>query len=84
MISAGSIILFVAKLSDDFLLAGNLSDIDVFMKDLQSIFVKGKIVDGPVYSFGGCDILIYEDGSITMKIKAWWKRVKTISISRTR
>lgn len=56
----GSIILLVAKLSDDFLVAGKLGGIDDFTRDLQARFIVGKIVDGPVYTFGGCDITHYE------------------------
>lgn len=82
--SKGKIILLVAKLSDDFLVAGMSEDIDEFMIDLQKRFIVGKIVDGPKYAFGRCEIVQMDNGSIRLSMEIYWKRIKKILMTRTR
>lgn len=80
----GKIRLLVAKLSDDFLVAGKTEDIDEFMRQLQLRFIVGKIVGGPVFKFSGCEVLIQDNGDILMSMRSYWNRVKSIMMTRTR
>lgn len=77
------ILLLVAKLSDDFLVAGTTAEIDSFMNALKTRFVVGRIVDGPLYHFGGCEIRTHDNGDISM-MDTYWNRIKPITMSRTR
>lgn len=78
------ILLIVAKLSDDFLVAGLHAEIDAFMDALKKRFIVGRIVDGPLYHFGGCEIRMGGNGDISMSMDTYWNRVQAIHMSRTR
>lgn len=56
--------MLVAKLSDEFLVTGKPVSIEQFMYGLREMFEVGKIVNGPRFTFMGCDIEHREDGSI--------------------
>eukprot|EP00177_Eucheuma_denticulatum_P007832 GFKZ01014258.1.p1 GENE.GFKZ01014258.1~~GFKZ01014258.1.p1 ORF type:complete len:1202 (-),score=97.36 GFKZ01014258.1:1881-5486(-) len=80
----GGIILLVAKLSDDFLMAGSQSALHEFSDSIHRRFEVGKLVKGPAYQFGGCDIKYHTNGDVSMEMSKYWKRVKPLEISRSR
>lgn len=82
--SADRIILIVAKLSDDFLVCGKLSDVNKFLREIQKRFEGGKIGMGLTFHFGGCEINYDPNGDIILGIEAYWNRVKSIAMTRTR
>lgn len=57
-IGLGPLVLLVAKLSDDFLVGGNLDDVDTFLKEQHNRYALGKIKDWSVHNFGGCEIRV--------------------------
>lgn len=80
----GKIVLIMAKLTDDFLIAGMPKDIEEFAFQLKTRFEVGKIAKGPTHNFGGCEILVQENGDIILSMAEYWKRVRIIPITRSR
>lgn len=81
---SGRIKLLAAKLIDDFLVTGRRKDTEHFLTSLQKRFIMGRIEGGPVYNFGGRETPRHSHGDIMVNMRTYWRRVKTISMSRTR
>lgn len=51
---------------------------------MQIRFIVGKITEGPVFKFGDCEVYVQENGDIKVAMKAYWKRITPICMTRTR
>lgn len=58
--------------------------LDTFLKGLYAIYALGKIIDGSLHNSGGCKIRVDRIGNITLDVQSYWKRIKSISLTRTR
>lgn len=75
--------LIVAKVIDDFLIAGKTSDIREFLNDLSDEFEVGNTAIGGNFRFNGCEI---EVGCDAIEISMWGylEKLSPIQISRSR
>lgn len=64
----GKIILLVAKVTDDFLIAGSVQHMKEFTDELKKRFVVGKVVINEPFIFNGCHISQDPLGDITMSM----------------
>lgn len=80
----GSVVLLVAKVTDDFLLAGSLAEMEAFVDRLKRRFVVGKVVINDKVNFDGCELEQYKDGTIRMSMIRYLERLKPITMSRAR
>lgn len=82
--SAGDIILLVAKVTDDILMAGTKEAMQQFSEEISSRFTVSKtIIDAPV-KFNGCDIAPHADGSIELSMGTYMRGVEYISLTHDR
>lgn len=82
--ASGKIILLVAKVTDDFLIAGSLEQMKQFTDELQQRFVVGKVVINEPFIFNGCHISQNPFGDIAMPMVKYLERIKLIGLSRLR
>lgn len=80
----GKIVLLVAKLSDDFLMAGISNDLMTFTTTMGKRFIIGRVCKGPRYKFGGCEISLQANSDIRLSMDLYGKRVMPIELTRTR
>lgn len=78
------ITLMVAKVTDDFLVAGKLEYIHEFMDRLQQRFTVGKVVVDERFHFNGCEIEQDQSGNIRMSMIRYLDRLRPINVTRTR
>ena len=78
------IVLMVAKVTDDFLVAGKLDYIQEFMDRLKERFTVGKVVIKYRFYFNGCEIQQSPNGDIRMSMTRYLDRLRPISVSRSR
>lgn len=76
--------LLVAKVVDDFLLAGIDSEIRQFLEHVHNAFTLGSTCIETKLRFLGCEIDINKDGSVNMGMHSYLERIKPISVSRGR
>lgn len=81
---SASIILLVAKVVHDLLVAASKSDIGNFMKSLQLEFEIWKVCIGRKIAFAGYDIEKEENGSTTMSMKSYMNRLYPIELFRAK
>ena len=72
------IVLFVAKVTDDFLLGGLSHDMRNFTLLLQTRFVVGKVILDEKMHLDGCEVEQDADGTITMSMVRYLERLKPI------
>lgn len=80
----GTLSLIVAKVTDDFLIAGAIDDINNFANELGNRFEIGKFVLDRPFFFNGCELSQTPSGTITLSMAKYLLRVKPIELSRTR
>ncbi len=80
----GTLSLIVAKVTDDFLIAGEIESINHFAKELGNRFEIGKYVVDKPFTFNGCDLSQTSLGTITLSMENYFARIKPIELSRTR
>lgn len=76
--------LIIAKVVDDFLLAGTESQIQLFFGCIQKEFKLGASKIGRDLKFLGCAIKSLEDGSMEMSTIPHLERIRHLQISRER
>ena len=76
--------LLVAKVTDDFLVAGQVEAIKQFMAKLQDRFIVGKVIVDNIFHFNGCEVEQHTDGSIKVSMNRYLERLRPITISRPR
>lgn len=82
--ATGKVILLVAKVTDDFLIGGNVKDIRNFIEKMKRRFAVGKAVVDKPFFFDGCEIHQDTAGNITMSMKRYVERLKPITLTKTR
>lgn len=77
------IVLLIAKVIDDFLIAGKTEDIREFMRELSKEFEVGKVTIGGTFYFNGCEIDV---GTNAIELSMWeyMSKLSTIPLSRLR
>ena len=78
------VILIVAKVIDDFIVAGPINEIQNFMHNLKKIFEVGKICIGENFMFNGCEVEIDKQGNAKLSMEKYTRRLKPLHISRSR
>lgn len=73
--------LLIAKVTDDFLLAGHIREMQKFATMLQDQFVVGKVILDEMVHFDGCEVEQATNGDITMSMVRYLERPKPIEIS---
>jgi len=81
---AGHIFLIVAKVIDDFLIAGNLESIKLFIAKAKKQFEIGTVVVDGKIKFNGSEIVQNARGSTILSMKEYSSRILPINLSRTR
>ena len=76
--------LFFAKFTDDILVAGNFSLIELFMDKLHARFLLRKRVVDERFNFNGDFIELHLTGSMSIKISDCLGKIKPISLTRER
>lgn len=76
------IFFMVAKVTDDFLVAGKLEYIHEFMDRLQKMFTVGKVINDR-FHFNGCEIQQNQNGDIGMAMTRYLDQLRPTSISRS-
>lgn len=79
----GTLKLIVAKVTDDFLIAGGIDFINNFAEELGIRFEIGKFVLDKPFSFNGCELSQTSLGTITLSMAKYFPRIKPIELSRT-
>ena len=77
-------VLMIAKVRDDFLVAGKVEYIHEFMDRLKMRFTVGKTVIDERFHFNGCEIEQDQHGDIRMSMTRYLDRLRPITVSRTR
>lgn len=67
-----AVVLLICKLSDDFLITGEEMYCKKIFYQLKLRFKIDRISTGHRHSFGGCEIVVGEDG-ITISMEEYWK-----------
>lgn len=74
----------MAKVTDDFLLARTVEEMQEFVSALGTRFLVGKAVRDHKLYFDGCEIEQLETGSIRMPMVRYLERLNPVYLSRTR
>lgn len=80
----GNIVLLVAKVVDDFFMAGDLLEINHFSEHIDAAFKLGATSVDLHLKFLGCDINILDDGSVDLSMADYLDRIRPIQVSRER
>lgn len=80
----GSIFLLVAKVVDDFLIAGRPSNIDKFLYRLSKKFELGAVSRSSVHTFLRCKIARSPDDSVRLSMPGYINRASAIHVHRAR
>lgn len=80
----GMIIMIAAKVTDEILLACNISDLNDFAEDISKRYKVRKIIIDDTIQFNGCNIYQDNEGNITMDMSNFLSNIKPISIDKAR
>lgn len=81
---SGSVELLIAKVVDDFLVAGQPSVVEKFLKALGTRFILGHVKKSRDLTFLGCKILRNGNDSIELSMHDYFRRIKTLCIPKAR
>lgn len=80
----GTIIMLLAKVTDDMLMAGSPTTMNEFISKLEQEFTLSKaIVNGPVI-YNGCRITQDDDGTIQLSTEEYLTAISPINVNRGR
>lgn len=80
----GSISMLLAKITDGFLITGDLLTLNEFVERLITRFqIRKAIIDSPI-NFHGCRIQKDEDGNVKINMDEYLNQIETLSITRYR
>lgn len=82
--AGGKIIMFVVKVTDDFLISGTNNERKDLVEALGKRFELSKITHGKRNGFNGCEIEIMRNGDVTMSMTAYMKRLRMLDITPLR
>lgn len=77
-------ILLIAKVIDDFLIAGGTKTIDNFLTLLHNAFELGKIGKEPKLKFLGCELVRNNKGDIYMHMDSYIRSISHIELPKHR
>lgn len=80
----GTIILIVAKVTDDFICGGALHLVTAFVRELGKRFEVGKVIIDGKFLFNGCEIEQDERGSVRMSMNGYMSQLQEIPLSKER
>ena len=79
---SGEIILLVAKLTDDLLLAGTHNELRAFTEQISARFKISKTITTGEIKFNGCTITKNNGGDIQMTMDEYAQEITAIEISK--
>lgn len=82
--NSGLITLIVEKVIDDFLIAGNLPDIEWFIAEAEKKFEIGCTVVDEDIKYNGAEITQNSHGTIHLSMREYSTRLKMVQLSRSR
>lgn len=80
----GRITMLVAKVVDDFLIAGKPASVEMFLDKLGSKFELGSVNRTDTHSFLGCRIQCAHDSSIKFGMPEYFRRAAAVQVDRNR
>lgn len=80
----GKIIMILAKVTDDMLIAGSIEEIKNFITQVEKRFPISKSIINDDIKFNGCDITQDENNTIKMSMNAYVRNMKYIEIPTER
>lgn len=75
--------LLVAKVLDEFLIAGESGNIDSFLRKRNAKLEQGEAFCNPRFRFFGCRIETQIDGSIKVAMHEYLERINYLNLSRS-
>lgn len=81
---SGEIILIIAKVTDDVLMAGTLIAMKWLSRQMDKRFGLSKSTIDDTIDYNGCRITQDDDGSITLDMTKYMQNIQSIDISRSR
>lgn len=82
--ASGSIVLVVAKVTDDLLIAGSVDGIRALITQLKNRFTISKSIINDKMTFNGCTIEQSANGDIRMSMADYLESIPFISLARGR
>lgn len=82
--AGGRIVLLLAKVTDDMLIAGSTAEVKSFIDQIGGRFPISKAIVNDYIKFNGCDITQDEQDNIKISMEAYMGEVKYIDISPER